>query len=91
MACEALLMLERFITLVALEWLFPSVLPHVFLQIARRSTNIVALVTFERLFSCVLPHHVNFQITRLNARKIARRAPVWLFTRVRLLVCLQFP
>ena len=89
MACEALLMLERFITLVALEWLFPSVLPHVILQSVRSSASVVALVTFERLFSGVFPHHVNFQINSLNARIIARCAPVWLFTRVRHLVLLQ--
>ena len=67
MACEAPLMFERFITLVALERFFPGVLPHVFLQIARRSTNIVALVTFERLLSGVHHHSVNFQITTSNA------------------------
>ena len=48
------------VALVAHEWLFPSVLPYVSLQIARRSTNIVALATFEWLFSCVLSHYVNF-------------------------------
>ena len=53
MACEALLMFERFFTLVALEWLFPSVLPHVFLQMTRRSASLITLVTFERLFSGV--------------------------------------
>ena len=82
-------MFERFITAVALERFFPSVPPHVFLQSARRNTTIVALVTFERLFSGVLSHHVNFQITRFNARKLACCASVWLFTRVRLLVPLQ--
>ena len=53
-------MFEIFTTLVALEWFFPSVLPHVFLQSIRSSASIGALVTFERLFSGVLPHHVNF-------------------------------
>ena len=67
MACEAPPLFKRFITLVALKWFFLGVLPHVFLQIARRSTNIVALVTFERLFSGVLSHYVNFQMNRLNA------------------------
>ena len=57
--------------LVALEWSFPSVRPHVRLQITRSSASIVALVTFERLLSCVLPHHVNFQLRSCNARKIA--------------------
>ena len=89
MAREAPLLFERFITLVALEWFFPSVLPHVFLQLIRSSASVVALVTFERLLSCVLPHHVNFQFPSSNARIIARCAPVRLFARVRLLVPLQ--
>ena len=89
MACEALLMFERFIALVALEWFFPNVLHHVLLQITRRSACIVALVTLERLFSGVLCHHVNLQITNCNARILARCASVWLFFRVRPLVSLQ--
>jgi len=60
MASEAPLLFKRLITFVALEWLLPSVLPHVALQITRSSASIVALVTFERLFSGVLPHYVNF-------------------------------
>ena len=60
MSREALLKFERFIAFVALEWLFPSVLPHMALQSTRSSASIAALVTFERLFSGVLPHHVNF-------------------------------
>ena len=71
MACEAPLLFKRFITLVALEWLFSSVLLHVFLQMIRSSASIAALVTFERLFSFMLPHHVNFQITSFNARILA--------------------
>ena len=67
MACEASLLFERFITAVALEWLFPSVLPHVMLQSVRSSASIVALVTFKGLFSGVLSHHVNFQIASSNA------------------------
>ena len=51
MACEALLMFERFITLVALEWSLPRVRPHVPLQSIRSSTSIVALVTLERHLS----------------------------------------
>ena len=62
------------VALVALEWSLPSVLPHVLLQITRRSASIVALVTFERLFSCVLPHCVAFQITGCNARILAQCA-----------------
>ena len=89
MACEALLMFERFFTLLALEWSVPRMRSNVLLQMIRTSACVVALVTFERLLSCVLPHHVNFQMNSLNAGKIAQCAPVWLFTRVRLLVPLQ--
>ena len=60
MASEALLMFERFITAIALERFFPSVLPHVALQMTRSSASVVALVTFERPFSRVHRHHVNF-------------------------------
>ena len=79
MACEALLMFERFITFVALEWFFPSVLPHMLLQIARRSASVVALVAFERLFSGVLSHHVNFQFRLRNARILTHCASAFLF------------
>ena len=89
MACEALLMFERFITLVALEWLFPSVLPHVILQSVRSSASVVALVTFERLFSGVLSHYVDFQFTSSDARVLAACASVWLFSGVCPLVPLQ--
>ena len=82
-------LLVSFVALVALEWSLPRVRPRVPLQITRRSASIVALVTLERPLSWVLPHHVIFQVTRLNARIIAWSAPVWLFTRVRLLVTLQ--
>ena len=67
MASEALLMFERFITAVALEWFFPSVLLHVFLQSARSSASVVTLVTFERFFSGVLSHRVKFQPCSCNA------------------------
>ena len=89
MACEALLMFERFTTLAALEWFFPSVLLHVFLQSIRSSASIAALVTFEWLFSGVLSHNMNFQNGSPDARIIARCTSLWLFTRVRLLVRLQ--
>ena len=89
MFSKILLMFVGFAALVALEWSLPRVRPHVVLQITRSSASIVALVTFERLLSRVRHHHMNFQITSLNARIIARCAPVWLFTRVRLLVPLQ--
>ena len=45
---------ECFVTLVALEWPFPSVLPHVLLQNGRSKASIIGLVTLERLFSCML-------------------------------------
>jgi len=89
MACEVPLLLEIFITSVALEWFFPSVLPYVFLQSVRSSASVVALVTCERLFSCVLSHDVNFQIARFNAQILACCASVWLFFRVCLIVHLQ--
>ena len=86
---KILLLFVGFAALVALKWSFPSVRPHVPLQITSCSASVVALVTFERLLSCVLHHHVNFQTNSLNARIITRCAPVCLFTRVRLLVRLQ--
>ena len=89
MACEALLMFKRFIASVALERFLTTVLPHVFLQITRRSASVVALIAFERLFSCVHPHHVEFQNTSCDARILACCTSVWLFTRVHPLVLLQ--
>ena len=86
---EANFPFKSVIALVALEWSFPSVRPHVSLQIIRSSASVVALVAFERSLSCVHPHHVNFQLTRMNTRIIARCASLWLFTRVRLLALLQ--
>ena len=46
---------------------------HVALQMTRRSASIIALVTLEWLFSCVHPHHVIFQLTSMNAGKLALR------------------
>ena len=89
MLFESSLVCVSLVALIALEWSLPSVLPHVLLQITRRSASVVALVTFERPFPCVHRHHVNFQITSLNARILARCASLWLLTRVRLLVDLQ--
>ena len=89
MLCERSLACVSLVALVALEWSLPSVLPHVLLQITRSSASVVAQVAFERLFSSVLSHYVNFQISRLNARKLACCASLWLFTRVSLLVPLQ--
>ena len=86
---KILLLFVSFVALVAVEWPLHGMRPHVALQITSCSASIVALDTFERLLSCVLPHHVNFQITSLDARIIAKSAPVWLFTRVRLFVRLQ--
>ena len=68
---KILLMFVSLAALAAPEWSRPSVRLHVLLQIARRSTSVVALVTFERLLSCVHPHHMNFQTTRSSARIIA--------------------
>ena len=83
---EANFPFKSVIALVALEWSFPSVRPHVCLQMIRSSASVVALVTFERLLSRVHHHHMNFQITSLNARVLACCASVWLFARVRPLV-----
>ena len=74
---------------VALERLFPSVRPHVALQMIRSSASVVALVTLVWLFSCVVPHHVNFQFTSLNAGILAHCASVRLFSRVGPFVILQ--
>ena len=54
------LLFVGFAAFVALEWSFPSVRPHVSLQIIRSSASVLALVTFEWLLSCVLPHHMDF-------------------------------
>ena len=89
MACEILLMLERFIASVALERFLPSVLSRVLVQITRRGTSIIALVTFERLLSCMISHHVTFQCSSCDARIVAHRASVRLFSSVRLLVLIQ--
>ena len=59
MFCEISLFLVSFAALAALERLFPSVRPHVALQIARRGASEVALVTLEWLFSQMFPHDVN--------------------------------
>ena len=67
MFCEVLFVFVSFAALVALERLLPSVGPHVALQLKRRSASEVALVTLVWLFSRMLPHHVNFQLTSLNA------------------------
>ena len=82
MFCKISFIWVSLVALVALEWPLPSVLPHVPLQITRRSTSIVALVTFERLFACVLQHHVDFQMNSWNAGILTCCASVWLFTRV---------
>ena len=89
MFCKISLFFVSLAALVALEWSLPSVPSHVFLQITRSSASIVALVTFERLFSCVHGHYVNFQSASSDARILATRASLWLFTRVHFLVSLQ--
>ena len=82
-------MFVSFVALVALERLLPSVRYHVPLQSTRRSASVVALVTLFWLFSCMLPHHVIFQMTSLNAGKLAHCTSVRLFTRVSPFVILQ--
>ena len=86
---ELLFPFESFIALVAREWSLHGMPLHVPLQITILSGSVIALVTFEWLLSCVHPHHVNFQLTRLNACIIAWGAPLWLFSRVCSLVGLQ--
>ena len=71
------------------QGVFPTVSPHVLLQVTRRGASKVALVTLEWLFSCMLPHHVNFQITSLNAGILAHCASVRLFPRMGPFVPLQ--
>ena len=83
---KILLIFVSFAALLAVEWSLPRVRPHVPLQMIRSSASEVALGTSQRLLSCVHPHHVSFQIARANARILARCAPVWLFTRVSLVV-----
>ena len=89
MFCELALSSVSFVAFVAPERLFPSVRPHVALQVTRRSASVVALVTLEWLFSCMLPHHVNFQFTSCNAGILAHCASVRLFPRVGSFVGLQ--
>ena len=89
MFCERILLRVSFVALVALERLLPSVRSHVALQVKRRGASEVALVTLVWLFSCVLTHHVNFQLTSLNAGKLAHCASVRLFPRVGSFVLLQ--
>ena len=82
MSCKFPLRFVSFLALVALEWSRHHVCRHVGFQMARSSGGKGALVTFERSFSCVLPHNVDFQMTSCDARKLARCASLWLFTRV---------
>ena len=51
MFSETSLFLVSFAALVAPESLFPSVRPHVALQVTRGSASVVALVTLVWLFS----------------------------------------
>ena len=89
MLCEGIFPFESYFALVALEWSFQGVFPHVFLQMTRSSASVVALVTFERLFSRVLSHCVKFQFCNCNAWILAACASVWLFAGVSPLVALQ--
>ena len=67
MFCELALLSVSFVAFVAPERFFPTVCPHVTLQVTRRGASVVALVTLVWLFSRVLPHHVIFQMISLNA------------------------
>ena len=89
MFCEGLFAFVCFAALVALERLFPTVRPHVALQITRRRASVVALVTLVWLYSCVLAHHVNIQLVSCNAGKLAHCASVRFFPRVSPFVILQ--
>ena len=89
MFCQLPLSSKSFTAFIAPERLFPSVRYHVALQMARRSASVVALVTLMWLFSCMLPHHVIFQMTSLNAGKLAHCTSVRLFPRVGPFVLLQ--
>ena len=89
MSCEIVFLCECFAAFVALERPLPTVRPYVLLQITRLSESIIALVALERLFACVHPHHVLFQITNLNAGKLAHCASVRPFPRVGSFVALQ--
>ena len=60
MFSDIILSSKSFVAFVTPERLFPSVRPHVVLQMTGRGTSVVALVTLEWLFSRMLPHHVNF-------------------------------
>ena len=89
MLCKQVLLCVSFAAFVALERLLPGVRSNVALQMTRRSASVIALVTLEWLFSCVHPHHVLFQMTSLNAGKLALCASVGLFARVGSFVLLQ--
>ena len=90
MLCETSLVFVSFVALVALERLFPSVRPHVALQMTGRNACEVALVTLVWLFSCVHPHHVLFQIASCNAGILAQCASVRLSPEWVLLCCFRW-
>ena len=87
MFCEMVFLSVSFAALVALEKILPSVRQDD--QMTRSSATVVALVTLVWLFSRVLPHHVNFQITSLNAGKLTHCASVRLFPRVGPIMLIQ--
>ena len=88
-SCEIFLLFVGFAAFVARERPLPRVRSHVALQTTRLSTGVVALVTLEWLFSCVHLHHVNFQLTSCNTRKLAHCASVRPLPRVGSFVLLQ--
>ena len=67
MFCELVHLAVNFAAFIAPERLFPTVRPHVALQMTRRDTSVVALVTLVWLFSSMLYLHVNLQMLSLNA------------------------
>ena len=71
MFCELVLLMICFGAFVAPERLFPTVRPHVDLQLKRSCASKVALVTLVWLLSCMLPHHVLSQINSLNTGILA--------------------
>ena len=90
MSCEAALFFESFAAFTAIKRFSFNVRIPVFLQMTIFHTTVVALIAFEWLFASMVPHHVFFQITSLNAGKLAYCASVGLFPRVGPFVLLQF-
>ena len=82
MFCELAILYVSFAAFFEFETLFPSVRPHVALQMIRSSGNVHAFIALVRLFSCMLPHYMSFQVSHCNAVILAHCASVRLFSRV---------